>query len=149
MAGASITPVAMMHFPLFQIFPLFPKILQTPRQIVSVWPFPKIFFRFSHLPKSLMTFYFTISSLFPPYFGKTIIFPLLLKFHPDFVNVHVFLHTLRVFRFPLVWPWCFYASHNARTGTPLITRTCYRLVITRFILIQILLEPCIPKVNSL
>jgi len=30
--------------------------------------------------------------------------------------MYVFLHILRVFSIPLVWPWCIYASHNARTG---------------------------------
>jgi len=30
----------------------------------------------------------------------------------------VFLHTLCVFRFPLVWLWCISASHNTRTGRP-------------------------------
>jgi len=27
-------------------------------------------------------------------------------------------NTLCVFRFPLVWPWCIYASYNALTGRP-------------------------------
>ena len=31
---------------------------------------------------------------------------------------NTFLHTLCVFRFPLLWPWCIYASPNARTGRP-------------------------------
>jgi len=38
----------------------------------------------------------------------------------------VFLHTLRVFRFPPLLPWCIYASHNARTGCPWykVTQKC-------------------------
>jgi len=46
---------------------------------------------------------------FPPYFDK--LPPVLDKFT-------CFLHTLRVFRFPLLWPWYIYASPNARTGRP-------------------------------
>ena len=34
----------------------------------------------------------------------------------DFVKFACFLHKFCVFRFPLVWPWCIYASHNSRTG---------------------------------
>jgi len=37
----------------------------------------------------------------------------------------MFLHTLPGFRFPLVYPWCIYASHNARTGRP-----CERQILT-------------------
>ena len=54
-----------------------------------------------------------ISELFPcfnsfsPYFGK---FPPYFTFPPWFRKIYVFLHTLRVFRFPLLFPWCIYAS---------------------------------------
>ena len=57
---------------------------------------------------------FSLNSTFPPISG-TSLFPLyLLKFPHDFVKFSCFLLTLRVFRYPLVWPWCIYASHNAR-----------------------------------
>jgi len=36
----------------------------------------------------------------------------------------VFLHTLRIFRSPLVWPWCIYASYNAHTGRPWTWSIC-------------------------
>ena len=41
--------------------------------------------------------------------------PLLLQFPPVLGKFTCFLHTLRVF-FPLLCPWCIYASPNARTG---------------------------------
>jgi len=57
-----------------------------------------------------------------PYFGKLFIPPTFFKLPPDFVKFTCFYvgPTLRVFRFPLVLPWCIYASHNARrpTGRP-------------------------------
>jgi len=46
--------------------------------------------------------------LFPPYF---------FKFPPWFRKFACFLRTLC--NFPhILWPWCIYASHNARTGRP-------------------------------
>jgi len=116
--------------PLFQISPIFSKTSSyTPRKISPVWPFHKkipIFIRknflrpYSHSPQiwnfptpiSLFEF---ISPLF-----REIFLPLYFcKFPSDFVKFTCFLHTLREFRFPLLLPWCIYASHNARTGRPL------------------------------
>ena len=85
-----------------------------------------------HPPKFPMTFfchwlqilnlptYFRCFTTFSPYkyFGKIIISPYLCKFPSDFAKPTCFLHTLCVFRFPLLWPWCIYASHNARTRSP-------------------------------
>ena len=52
-----------------------------------------------------------------PYFRKILFPPPLLQIFLWFRKIYVFLHTLCVFRFPLVWPWgiYMYASHNART----------------------------------
>ena len=36
-----------------------------------------------------------------------------------------FLQTFCDFRFPLLWPWCINASHNARTGRPWIRARLY------------------------
>jgi len=55
-------------------------------------------------------------------FKKFIISPYFRKFTSDFLEFVCFLHTLRVFRSPLLWPWCIYASYNARTG-----RLCHSL----------------------
>ena len=62
----------------------------------------------------------------PPIFAISIHFPFLRKLFfpitiqnlpPVFVKFTCFLHNLCVFRFPLVWPWCIYASHNAHRST--------------------------------
>ena len=86
-----------------------------------------IFFYF-HPQKFLMTFFLVIDSKFriPPIFAVSVHSPLsekiiiclyFLKFPPDLVKF-TFFYILCVFHFPLVWPWCIYASHNARTGRP-------------------------------
>src|SRR6218665_2192893 len=46
----------MMHFPLFQISPLFSKNFRTLRKIFTILPFPNKFLDF-HPPKFLMTFF--------------------------------------------------------------------------------------------
>ena len=121
-------PEAMMHFPLFQI----PPILQTFSDSVENVPnvtYSKNNFDF-HPPKFLVTF-LVIDSKFwiPPIFAKQYISQLIsgkLLLLPTFLfsmisyNLRVFYilyHTL-CFSFPLVWPWCIYASHNAHTGRP-------------------------------
>jgi len=53
----------------------------------------------------------------PPISQKFYYFPLLFQIPPDFVKFTYFLHTLCVFVSPLLWPWCIYASHNARPWT--------------------------------
>ena len=56
----------------------------------------------------------------PPLFRQNYSFPLptFINFSPVFGKFTCFLHTLCVFRFPLLLPWCIYTSHNARTGRP-------------------------------
>ena len=68
----------------------------------QIWNFPPIF----------------VVSVHFPYFWKIIISPYFYKFPSDFVKFTCFLHTFCVFRFPLLWPWCIYASHNAHIGRP-------------------------------
>jgi len=85
------------------------------------WPFLVIHSKF-RISNPL----FSLNSTFPSVSAK-LLFPLLLEISTRFrKNIHVFLHTLCVFRFLLVWPWCIYASHNARTGRP-----CTRLKFNR------------------
>ena len=69
-AGASIPTKTMMHFPLFQISPLFQKNFRTFRIFFTILPFPEKFLDF-HSPKFLMTFFlssttnFEFSTFFP------------------------------------------------------------------------------------
>ena len=62
---------------------------------------------------------FDVSNRFPPISGNCSLF---FSKYPssDFVKFTCLLHALHVFRFPLLLPWCIYASHNARTGCPWI-----------------------------
>src|SRR6218665_2073912 len=55
-AGASIPPETMMHFPLFQIVPLFWRNFQTLGKIFTILIFSEKFLDF-HPPKFLMTFF--------------------------------------------------------------------------------------------
>src|SRR6218665_2962880 len=97
----------MMHFPMFQIFPLFSKHFQT------LW---KLFIcsrKDFHPPKFLMTFfshrpqisnflsYFPCFSTLPPPVSRKLLFPHILKCpHPVLEKFTCFLHTLCVFCFP-------------------------------------------------
>jgi len=114
----------------------------------SVSDFPPIFDKFSDSVENFQTFTFSrkmfrfssakiSDDLFchtpqisncPPIFPVSVhfllfrenyYFPTTLKnFPPVFEKFTCFLHTLCVFRSPLLWPWCIYASPNARTGRP-------------------------------
>ena len=100
-------PEAMMHFPLFQIFPYFLKMFRLHENVFQFCRFPTKFFGFRPL-KFLMTvliidFEFKISShIFAKRYIKfpIIVFPYFWKIPLDFVRFTCFLHTLRVFRFP-------------------------------------------------
>ena len=107
-------PETMMHFPLFQIPPIFEKIsdFRTLRNIFTILTFPDKFLDF-HPSKFLMTFFFWSSTTnfefspyfpcfntFPPCFAKIIIPPTLINFPPVLDKFTCFLHTSRVFRFP-------------------------------------------------
>src|SRR6218665_2391855 len=96
----------MMHFPLFQISPLFSKHFQTLWKICNILPFPEKFLDF-HRPKFLMTSFlvidhkFRISPLFSlfqyisPLFLEIYYYsPTLKNFPPVLDKITFFLHTL-------------------------------------------------------
>ena len=124
---ASIPPEALMHFPLFQIFPIFPKKIQTPW-----WNFPinftfsqkncSIFIRqnfwwpsFGNRLQILNSPYFLCFSTFPlfpeNYYSLSLLFSNSLRW---FRKIYVFFTCFMCFSSSLVWPWCIYASHNLR-----------------------------------
>jgi len=104
--------------PLFQISPYLRKKFQTSWIIFQIWPFPTKFFDFLS-PKFLMTFFshrlqiinfspiFAVS-LHSPYFGKNIIFPLLVQISLWFRIINVCFTYFMSVSFPLVLPWCIY-----------------------------------------
>jgi len=110
--------------PMFQISPLFSTNFHT---LWKMLPFPEKNSNF-HSPKFLMTFwffshpprispYFSCFRIFPPCFAKFIISPYFQKCSPLFSKNSPAFYILYVhFVFPLLWPWCIYASPNARTG---------------------------------
>ena len=117
-------------FPPVSDFPLFQKKFRTFWEIFTILPFPEKFLNF-HPPKFLMTFffshrpqisnfppYFRCFSTFPPCFAKTILFPLRLQIFPPVLGKFTCFYILYVYFPPLLWPWCIYASPNARTGRP-------------------------------
>ena|SRR6218665_1107687 len=118
---------AMMHFLLFQIYPPISEKNSDSVENFSSFTFSRQISRFSYANISDGLLFFSHRSQFislpfslfqylSPYFARTIISPYFLKFPPVFVKFTCFLHTLYVFRFPLLLPLCIYASHNARTG---------------------------------
>src|SRR6218665_1526978 len=86
----------MMHFPLFRICPLFPKLFRTPRKIST---FLTIFYLVIH-HKFTISPYFPLSIRFPLLFLKQSLSPTSANSSPDFVIFTCLLHALRVFRFP-------------------------------------------------
>jgi len=107
-------------------FPLFSKKIRTLRTILTILPFPEKFLDFprnfwwpffNHRPQiSNFTPIFAVSVHFPLLHENYSFPPTLTKFPPVLHKFTCFLYTLRVFRFPLLLPWCIYASPNARTG---------------------------------
>ena len=74
---------------------------------------------FSHQPQiSIFPPIFPISKHFSPISRKLFFPQYFSKFPPVFGKFTCFLHAFCYSRFPLVWLWCIYASHNARTGRP-------------------------------
>ena len=123
--GRPSSSEAMMHFPLFQISPLFAKNFQTPWEFFSIFPQKNVRFhppKMSDDPFLVIHWKFCISPRkivhFPSISRKLFFSPYFFKFPPDFIKFMGFLHTLHIFRSPLVWPWCIYASPYARTGRP-------------------------------
>src|SRR6218665_3585119 len=77
----------MMHFPLFQIFPLFSKNFQTVGIFYLNFRIPPYFPCFNR-------------PTFSPLFRENYYSPPTFKNAPCFRKIHLFLHTLCVFRFP-------------------------------------------------
>jgi len=113
----------MMHFPSVLDYPLFSNNFQTARKIFPILPFPQknsIFIRQNFwLPFLVIDYKFWISPLFSLFqyisssISRNFLFPPTFPNFPhDFVKFTCFLHIFCVFRFPLVWPWCIYASHQ-------------------------------------
>ena len=123
--GTSIHPEAMMHPPVSDVPPIFQKCSDSVKNFLNFTPFPEIFFHF-HPPKFLMTFfshqifpYFPCDSVHFPLFRKIIILPpAFINFPSVFQKFTCFLHSILYVYFvsPLLWPWCIYASPNARIG---------------------------------
>ena len=96
-------------------FPNFPNFTFS-RQIARfssakiLWPFLVIDHKFWIFPLFSLFQYISPLIIIVPllYFYK---FPLFLK------NSRLFTYFVCI-SFPLLWPWCIYASHNARTGRP-------------------------------
>jgi len=119
--GRPSHPEVMMHFPSVLDFPLFQINFSD-----SVENFPNFFFFWS----------FTTNLEFPPYFrcfSTFFLSPTFANFSPDFVKCTCFFMFYVFFVTPLVWPWCIYSSHNARTG-----RLCVGPI---FILVLIVNKP--------
>ena len=118
-----------MHFPpYFRFPPLFQKKCRTFWNIFPILPFPDKFLDF-HPPKFLMTFFLVIDHkfrIFPLFslfqyistlFRENYSFPLLLQIFPlCFRQIHLLFTYFTLIFSPLLWPWCIYASPNARTG---------------------------------
>ena len=137
-AGASIHPEAMMHFPPVSDFPLFSKNFKTFWKISKVLPkishfHPPKFWRlfFSHRPQiSDFPPYFACFSTFPLWFAKisfihykhlysasssgATLSPPTFQNFPKIQQLFTYFTCIS----PLLWPWCIYASPNARTGHP-------------------------------
>ena len=110
LTGASISPKAMMHFPLFQIPPIFEKLSESlenfqnftfSRQI-SPFSSDDLFLVIDHIFR--ISPIFPISVPFPSVLRKLLFPPYFDKFPPVLEKFTCFLHTLCVFRFPLLLP---------------------------------------------
>ena len=110
-SGASI-PLRQCCIPGFRFPPYFRKIFQFSSAKISDDLF------WSLTTNVEFPLYFCCFSTFPPYFQKIIISHYFCKFAPVFIKFMCFYILFLFFVSPLVWPWCIYASHNARTGRP-------------------------------
>ena len=102
---------------------------------------------FIHRPQNLnLPPYFLYFSTFPPVSRKLLFPPTLTNVPSVFKKFTCFLHTLCVFRFPPLWPWCIYASPNARTGRPyssVFFFSCFSRYGILFLLLFLLLIPAL------
>ena len=122
-------PEVIMHFPPVSDFPLFSKKNSDSVENFQNFTFSRKISRFSSAKISDDLFFsrrpqilnFPLFFLFQyifPCFVK-IIFPLLFKISPCFRKIHLLFKYFMCISFPpLLWPWCIYASPNARTGCP-------------------------------
>ena len=112
--------------PCFWFPPISDKFLRLREQFSHFYLFPTnilIFIRqnfwwpsFSH---RLQILNFSLFSLFP-YFAKIIIPPTFTNFpiFGKFTCFYILSYFMCISFPPLLWPWCIYPSHNARTGRP-------------------------------
>jgi len=125
-------------FPLFQIFPYFRHIFRL-RGKFSKFYLSRNIFRFSsakisddlflsHRPQISNFPLFSLFRYISPQFRENYYFPPTFKNAPLFSKISPALHTFCVFRFSLLWPWCIYASPNARTGRPWQTRMLFHTI---------------------
>ena len=104
-----------MHFPsVWDFLPISEKFVRLPGKFSQCYLLPKFFSIF--IRQNFWWLFLVIDYKFwiPPIFAVST---------PDLVKFTTFLHTLCVFVSPLVWPWCIYASRNARTRCPWLTMT--------------------------
>ena len=114
--------------------PYFRKIFRLSGKCQKFLPFPEKISHF-HPPKFLTTFFLVINhkfrispcfacfTAFPPLIRENLLFPpYFSKFPPCFPKIQqLFTYFTCIFS-PLLWPWCIYASPNARTGRPCLWR---------------------------
>jgi len=92
-AGAPIPSETMMHFPLFQISPLFLKNFRTFGNFFTILPFPEKCLHF-HPPKFLTTFFFNSSTTnFPLFSAVSVHFPLVSRklFFPPYFQLKILI----------------------------------------------------------
>src|SRR6218665_731230 len=103
LAGTSIPPKAMMHFPPVSYSPLFSENLKNLWKSFKILRFPKKILNF-HPPKLVIDHKFRISPLFqyifPPVSRKLLFLPCFYKVPLCLRKIHLLFHALCVFRFP-------------------------------------------------
>ena len=110
--------------PWFQNSPIFPRNFSDSVENFPYFTFSEKFIDF-HPQKILVTFFSnrpqiskSLDFAIPPISGKFLIPLYFSNIPPTFVK---FASFLCAFHLPLLWPWCIYASHTARTGNPCVT----------------------------
>jgi len=126
-AGASI-PLSAFSPPVSDFLPISEKFSDSIENFPNV-TFSRKFFRFSSA-KISDDLFLVIHHKFPPYFhyfntfppiSTKLFFPPTFRDFPAVFGKFTCFCIVLCFLFPLLLPWCIYASHNARTGRP---RSC-------------------------